>query len=170
MKTGAFGVCVFGNFGEVLLAGFLALAMTRCRASARTCSVVFGCCGGLVGATVLTIETERGSFDRLGRLCVAFMILLRESFGRLPKAAQSPTGYCGKAGFVSRQTIEKRPVQCLPVTGFADQVCEFGPIQFASKKCRPACCTLPRRQTVKNQKMHIIRISNSLHFLLSGSF
>jgi hypothetical protein len=42
LKTGTLGVCAFGNFGDVLLAGFLALAMTRCRASARTCSVVFG--------------------------------------------------------------------------------------------------------------------------------
>ena len=46
LETAAFGVCAFGkgdaNFGDVLLAGFLALAMTRCRLSARTCSVVFG--------------------------------------------------------------------------------------------------------------------------------
>ena len=45
-KTGTLGVCAFGNgddnLGDVVLAGFFALAMIRPRASARTCSVVFG--------------------------------------------------------------------------------------------------------------------------------
>ena len=46
LKTGALGMCGLGdgnaNFGDVLLAAFPALAMIRRRASARTCSLVFG--------------------------------------------------------------------------------------------------------------------------------
>src|SRR5258708_20096654 len=41
LETAAFGKGD-ANFGDVLLAAFPALAMTRFRLSARTCSVVFG--------------------------------------------------------------------------------------------------------------------------------
>jgi hypothetical protein len=110
LKTGTSVVCAVGvndNFG-LALAGFFALAMIRCLRAALTASDVGGF-GGLVGATVSTIETGSGGFDRFARFIV-FMVLLRVElapvaasassgrlFCRLPKAARSPTGYCGKA-------------------------------------------------------------------------
>src|SRR5258706_723189 len=60
------------TLGDVLLAGFFALAMTRFRLSARTCSVVFG-------LTSVTVE---------------FMVLLRIGEAPLAEPASSGRVFC----------------------------------------------------------------------------
>jgi hypothetical protein len=98
LKTGTLGGCAFGNFGEVLLAGFLALAMTRRRASARTCSLVFG----------------------LMSVTVEFMVLLRVGEASVEEPA---TGY-GKAEWFGCRSAEGRRGGSLRVIYFADQLRE----------------------------------------------